>query len=99
MFLWPGLRLIGCGGKVQRGVFVHVETLGDSDLLLDNGTRVKYEDLHKCLRLAHCLTYASAQGLALKGRLRLETLGIHFSIKHLYVGASRTTSSQLLEVC
>ena len=99
MFLWPGIRLIGCGGKVPRGVFVHVESLGDGELLLDNGTRVKYEDLHKCLRLAHCLTYASAQGLTLKGRVRLETVGRHFGIKHLYVGASRATSSDLLEVC
>ena len=98
MFLWPGIRLIGCGGTVARGIFVHVESLGDTDLQLDNGTRLAYEDLHKCLRLAHCLTYASAQGLTLRGRVRLETLGVHFTIKHLYVGASRVTSSDLLEV-
>ena len=99
MFLWPGIRLIGCGGKVARGVFVHVEKLGDTQLELDNGTKLGYDQLHNAVRLAHCLTYASAQGLTLKGRVRLETLGVHFTIKHLYVGAFRATSSDLLEVC
>jgi hypothetical protein len=76
-----------------------VESLGETDVLLDNGTRLAYDELHKCVRLAHCLTYASSQGLTLRGRVRLETLGAHFGIKHLYVGASRATSSDLLEVC
>ena len=79
-------------------VFVHVESLGDSHLLLDNGTRVRYEEMHRCLRLAHCITSASLQGLTLKGRDRLETGGIRFGIKQTDVGASRTTSFHLLEV-
>ena len=99
MFLWPGIKLIGCGGKVPRGVSVHAEPVGDTDLQLHNGTRLTNDELHKCLRLSHCLTYASAHGLTLKGRVRLETLGTHFRIKHMYVGASRATCSDLLEVC
>jgi len=99
MFLWVGIRLIGCGGKVARGVFVHVAELGDTQLQLDNGTKLGYDQLHNAVRLAHCLTYASAQGLTLRGRVRLETLGVHFTIKHMYVGTSRVTSSDLLEVC
>ena len=93
------MQLISCGGKVPREVFVHAEALSGDTLLLDNGTKLGYDELHKCLRLAHCLTYASAQGLTLKGRVRLESSGVHFSLKHLYVGASRATSLDLLEVC
>jgi hypothetical protein len=98
MFLWKGLRLIGCGGKVPRGVFVTVAEISDFEVTLSNETKVKHEQLHLCLRLSHCITYASSQGLTLQGRVRLETGGAHFGIKHLYVGASRATSSALLEV-
>jgi hypothetical protein len=98
MFIWKELRLIGCGGKVPRGIFVTVAEIGDFELTLSNETKVKYEQLHACLRLSHCITYASSQGLTLQGRVRLETKGAHFGIKHLYVGASRATSSTLLEV-
>ena len=78
---------------------MHVESLGDDELLLYNGTRVKYEDLHKYPRLAHSLIYASAQELTLKGRVPLETSGAQFGIKHSYVGASRATRTDLFEVC
>ena len=98
-FLWPGIRLIGCGGKVPRGVFVHVEELGDTDLLLDNGARLGYDELHKCLRLSHCLTYASAQGLTLRGRVWLTKDGNFFGIRDLYAGTRRATSSDQLEFC
>ena len=78
---------------------MHVEELGNSGILLDKGTRARYEETHRCLRL-HGINYASSQGLTLKGWFRLETAGVHFSLKHLYVGAFWATSSTtLLEVC
>ena len=38
------------------------------------------------------------QGLTLQGRVRLDLGSVHLSLRHLYVGASRATSSDLLEV-
>ena len=52
----------------------------------------------RSLRLTHALTYASCQGLSLKGVRLLDTSSPHFTWRHLYVGASRCTSARLLEV-
>ena len=52
----------------------------------------------KSLRLSHCITYASCQGLSLDGVRLLETSSPHFTWKHLYVGCSRCTSSETLQV-
>ena len=49
-------------------------------------------------RLAHALTYASSQGLTLQGRVHLDTRSEHFTLRHLYIGCSRATSGNLLEV-
>jgi hypothetical protein len=44
------------------------------------------------------LTYASCQGLTLPGRLRLETGSPNMTLRHLYVGVSRATAADLVEV-
>ena len=36
MRVWPGLRLIGAGGKIPKGVFVAV-----AEVRLDNGMRLR----------------------------------------------------------
>ena len=56
------------------------------------------EDVVKHLRLCHALTYASCQGLTLQGQVRLECDSVHLTLRHLYVGISRATSSDLVEV-
>ena len=66
------------------------------------------EDVEKCaawyrrrgsIVIFLAITYASCQGLTLRGRVWLcDTLNPHFSVKHLYVGASRATSAELLSV-
>ena len=61
---------------------------------LDNGLRLKQQELLRATRLSHAVTYASCQGLTLQGRVRLDLGSVHL----LYVGASRATSSDLLEV-
>ena len=72
MRVWPGLRLIGAGGKIPKGVFVAVAEVEPD-------------------------TYASCQGLTLHNRVRLDLEFCHLTLRHLYVGASRATSSELLE--
>ena len=98
MLVWPGLRLIGGGGKTPKGVFVAVTEVEPEHVRLDNGLRLKQQELLRATRLSHAVTYASCQGLTLQGRVRLDLGSVHLSLRHLYVGASRATSSDLLEV-
>ena len=98
MYVWPGLRLIGAGGSVYKGMFVSVTACDSETVSLDNGMDLQHEAAQKCLRLSHSITYASSQGLTLSGRLRLECSNRHFTQRHLYVGCSRCTHSSLLEV-
>ena len=82
MRVWPGLKLIGAGGRVSKGIYVFTHAA-----------------LLKHTRLCHAITYASCQGLTLEGRVFLcDTESPHFTLKHLYVGTSRATSSELLSV-
>ena len=81
MRVWPGLRLIGAGGKIPKGVFVAVAEVEPDGVRLDNGMRLKNQELLRATRPSHAVTYASC----------------HLTLRHLYVGASRATSSELLE--
>ena len=95
---WPGLKLIGAGGKVKRGILTQVVSCADDSVELDCGVTLCPEQLVRCVRPCHALTFAGCQGLTLPGRVRLETSSSHFTLRHLYVGCSRATSSALLEV-
>lgn len=97
MRVWPGLLLIGAGGKSKRGLFYTVEAMGPK-IKLSGDLSLTPEDVVKHLRLCHALTYASCQGLTLQGRVRLECDSVHLTLRHLYVGISRATSSDLVEV-
>ena len=99
MRVWPGLRLVGAGGKVAKGCFVAVAEAGPDAVRLDTGERFTHAELLRHTRLCHAITYASCQGLTLRGRVHLcDTSSPHFELRHLYVGASRATSAELLSV-
>jgi hypothetical protein len=98
MWVWPGLRLIGGGSKCLKGVFVIVEEVTDEFISISGGQKLTHADAVRSLRLCSALTYASVQGLTLKGLIRLETDSLNFTLKHLYIGSSRATCSSLLEV-
>jgi AAA domain len=98
MFVYPGQRLIGAGGRVRKGVFVTVKSATLDELVLEDETVLTSEMASRCLRLSHCITIASAQGLTLLGRVRVETNHPTFTLKHLYVASSRCTAANLLEV-
>ena len=98
---WPGLELIGAGGRCKKGIFFAVHACTPTCVtVVGNGETLTLtaEAAVKSLRLSSCLTYAACQGLSLAGVRLLETDSPHFTWKHLYVGASRCTSSRLLEV-
>ena len=60
---------------------------------LDNGMRLKNQELLRATRPSHAVT----QRLTLHNRVRLDLESCHLTLRHLYVGASRSTSSELLE--
>ena len=99
MWIWPGIRLVGAGGKICKGTFVTVKTCRDAAVELEDGTELASDDLFKYTRLPHALTYAGCQGLTLAGHVVLcDTYSKHFTLRHLHMGSSRATRSDLLSV-
>jgi hypothetical protein len=96
--LWPGLQLIGAGQRCLEGMFYEVAAVDETFVELTSGLKLTHEQALKSLRLSYALTYASCQGLTLKGLLRLDTQSPNFTLKHLYVGISRATAADLVEV-
>ena len=71
MRVWPGLKLVGAGGKVAKGTFVQVAEVGPEKVVLDGGQAFSHAELLRQTRLCHAITYASCQGLTLRGRVWL----------------------------
>ena len=86
MRVWPGLRLIGAGGKIPKGVFVAVAEVEPDGVRLDNGMRLKNQELLRATRPSHAVTYASCQGLTLHNRVRLDLESCHLTLRHLSHG-------------
>ena len=102
---------VGSGHKCKKNVFHTVKCVTDEGLVAtfvtknlegtedENEVKLSPEWAVKSLRPAWALCYAGIQGLTLKGRVLLEDTGHqHFGIKHLYIGSSRATAAQLLEI-
>ena len=100
MFLWPGLRIVGGGGALKKGVFVTIQSISpDSEVVLDNGIQLTASQAARSIRLCSAMTYASCQGMTLQSYVRLDCTGSkHFSWRHLYVRSSRATASTNSEV-
>ena len=98
MWLWPGLQLIGAGGLCKKGLFYEVAEVDGNIVHLTCGLRLTHEQAARSLRLSYGLTFASCQGLTLRGVVRLETDSPNFTLKHLYVGVSRATAADLVEI-
>ena len=98
MKIWPGLQLIGAGGRCLKGMFYTVVACDEAKVELNTGLVLTHQQAFESLRLSYALTYASCQGLTLPGVVRLDTQSPHFTLKHLYVGVSRATAADLVEV-
>ena len=72
--------------------------VSENEVQLSTGVKLTAEQVVRQTRLAHALTYASVQGLTLPGRVRLECDSSNVRLRHLYVGCSRATRHDLLEV-
>ncbi|CAE7938801.1 GA20OX1 [Symbiodinium necroappetens] len=62
MRLWPGLRLVGAGGKVQKGVFFTVSEVGER-VSQESAQSFEPWELLKHIRLCSAITYASVVSL------------------------------------
>ena len=98
MKVWPGLQLIGAGSRCLKGMFYTVVACDEAKVELNTGVSLTHQQAFESLRLSYALTYASCQGLTLPGVVRLDTQSSHFTLKHLYVGLSRGTAANLVEV-
>ncbi len=83
---------------MSRGVLTEVVSCTPDAVELSYGVTLAPDVLVRAVRPAHALVYAGSQGLTLSGRVRLETDSSHMTLKHLYVGCSRATRHDLLEV-
>ncbi|CAE7029901.1 unnamed protein product [Symbiodinium natans] len=84
MRVWPALKLIGVGGRVTKGIYVHVADVGSEKIVLDGGVLHPRRPPETHPAVPRHITYASCQGLTLS--------------PHFYVGSSRATSSELLSI-
>ena len=83
----------------MEGVFYEIESYENEIVTLASGEKLSHDECVRCLRLSYAITYASSQGLTSNGMVRLgDTDNRNFGLRHLYVGASRCTSSNLLEI-
>ena len=62
MRVWPGLRLVGAGGKMAKGTFVRVAETDAERVALDGGLQFTHAELLRQTRLCHAITYASSRG-------------------------------------
>ena len=88
---------------MKKGVFETVAGVSEADgvvtVTLHSGLSLVGTQAVRTLRLCSAITYANCQGLTLHGVVRLDcTESPHFTCRHLYVGSSRCTSHQLLEI-
>jgi len=100
MWIWKGMTLVGASGAAcPKGILVEVEDVTPEVVSLSSGAQLTAEQICKCTRLAHCLCYASVQGLTLPGVVRLsDTTSPMLTLRHLYVGISRATAAANVEV-
>jgi hypothetical protein len=107
MWIWEGLQLIGAGSrrKVLNGVLYIVVSFTEESISIRphedfqaNAVQLSLAEASECLRLCYAAVYYSCQGRTLKEQhvMLLDTDHPHFSMRHLYVGASRVQHSKYL---
>jgi hypothetical protein len=107
MWIWEGLQLIGAGSrrKVLNGVLYIVVSFTEESISVRphedfqaNAVQLSLAEASECLRLCYAAVYYSCQGRTLKEQhvMLLDTDHPHFSMRHLYVGASRVQHSKYL---
>ena len=113
MWIWPGLHLIG-GGRTSRNVLngvvyivvnftdeaITVKTHPDFTTDPEATIELPIREAAENLRLCYAAVYHSCQGRTLHNQhiMLMDTHHVHFTGRHLYVGASRVTEGQYLHI-
>ena len=93
-----GRRCAGAGTKVAKGSFVEVWEVGSGFCW----TTARASRERSCSATSGCATRSPTPACwgSRCGRVWLcDADNPHFSVKHLYIGASRATSAELVSVC
>jgi hypothetical protein len=103
MWIWPGLKLLGClpieKQGVTNGVVYKIEIITDDTVNFEGGISLSKEDTVQIMRLSHAMTYASVQGRETEGTLALhDCANLHMTLKHLYVALSRAKKADYVRV-
>jgi hypothetical protein len=99
MWVWTGLKLLGCSGsrRIQNGVTYEVTAVTDEAITLGD-IKLTYPQAAASLRLAFAQTYASCQGSEFDGTLALwDTDNRYFGMRHLFVALSRAKRAE--DIC
>ncbi len=96
-WFWPDQRVVACskGRKLRNGREYEIMEIGSFVIVKatdEEPIKLKRSEFFRCMRLRYAVTYASAQGLTLRGLIALRDVGHrHFDWRKLYVGLSRAT--------
>ena len=101
MLVWPGLKLLGCVGRIKKGVrngcLYTLKTCDDEVTFEELPHSFSYDEVKEMFRLSHAQTYASCQGTEFTEACTLHELEPpRFSWKHLFVGISRCRAAELV---
>ena len=109
VLLHKGLRLLARlqqkkSGCLNNAIYVVRDIQGDHSVNIEceisgRCLEVDMGFVREHMHLAYCCTIASIQGKTVRGRLRIHTQHPHFTLRCLFVCASRATSKDLLEIC
>ena len=95
MWIWEGCELLGAGThKVKNGIMYKLEAIEDEHVLFTTGERLTFQEVARDLRMSFAQTYMSCQGSEFHDSLKLwDCDSKFFTLKHLYVGMSRSRDS------
>ena len=106
MLIWPGIKLLGCVGRVKKGVrngcLYTIKWCGGNcpeNPIYFEGLQYPFtdEEVKTMFRLSHAQTYSSCQGTEFSEACTLHELGHpRFTWRHLFVGISRCRAAELV---
>ena len=101
MLIWPGLKLLGCVGRIRKGVrngVLYTITSCEDDVKFEELPHSFTKDeIRENSRLAAAQTYASCQVTEFQEACTLHELGhTRFTWKHFFVGISRCRAAELV---
>ena len=101
MLLWPGLKLLGCVGRVKKGVrngcLYTIKACEGEVTFEELPCTFSGQEVRDMFRLSHAQTYASCQGTEFTEACTLHELDHpRCTWRHIFVGISRCKRAELV---